>query len=116
MVEAKKKAILGQRDFTYLESAIEFQDVIEKILKSRKNQLTFRNFVKGCKSSLIYLTIFSATTLSLGIVWVYFQNVSQNEKLSSVFCILWIISLVISLVFGLLYYFKKIKIDGLIDE
>jgi len=114
--DAKKKSLLVQRDFTYLESAIEFQDTIEKILKSKKNQMTLKNLIRRCRVALISLTIASAATLLLGIVWIYFQKVAENESLSFIFGVLWTVGFSLSLIFGAIWYYKRIKIEGLVNE
>ena len=114
--DAKKKELLGQRDFTYLGSAIEFQDTLEKILKSKKNQITLKSLVKKCRSALISLTVSSAATLLIGIAWIYFQSVSANKNLSLAFGIFWALGFGLSLIFGAVYYYKRIKIEGLANE
>lgn len=114
--DGKKKELLGQRDFTYLESAIEFQDTIEKMLKSKKNQMTLKCLIKECRNALIYLTVSSATTLLLGIAWIYFQKVTASESISLAFGILWTAGFVLSLTFGGIWYYKRIKIEGLSNE
>lgn len=114
--DEKKKALLSQRDYTYLESAIEFQDVIEKMLKSKKNQMAFKKLINGCRATLISLTISSAATLLFGVVWIYVQNVAASERLSWISGAFWVLGLILSLVFGAIYYYKKIKMEELANE
>ena len=114
--DVKKKEILKQRDFTCLESAIEFQDVIEKILKSKKNQITFKSYVLACRASVIGATIASGVTILVAIAWIYFQSVVVKDGFCQVFGVLWTIGFAVSLIFLGIYYYKTIIIDGLTND
>lgn len=112
----KKEAILKQRDFSSLESAVEFQDVIEKMLKSKKNQMSLKRLIKNCRQALIGLTITSGLTLVLGVFLIYSHKVMNNNTVSLSLAIAWGICFAIVFVLGAIYYYKTIKIEGLSNE
>lgn len=112
----KKESILKQRDFSLLESAVEFQDVIEKMLKSKRNQLSLKSLIKSCRQALIALTIVSGLALVLGVFLIYVHKVMNNNVASLILTITWGACLALAFIFGGIYYYKTIKIEGLSDD
>jgi hypothetical protein len=115
-MDEKKLALLKQRDFSYLEPAVEFQDVIEKVLKSKKNQLTLKSLIKSCRVIIISLTVVNFFTVVSGIALVYVKNVSSNDGAAEKIFYIWLTLLVLSVILGIVYFIKSIKIEGLKND
>lgn len=110
--DKKKIKLLEARDFTYLEKAIEFQEAIDKIIRTKKDQLTLKKLIKWNRKSLLVLTIISFILLILGIALVYSQKVNRSENISINLLIIWTFFLVVCVIFFTIYWFLSIKIDG----
>jgi hypothetical protein len=110
----KKEQALSQRGFSYLETAIEFQDdVIEQLLRSKKNQITFKDLVKSSRTVLIFMTVLSALAIISGIVLIYTLKVLENDHLSCYVMLSYASMLCLAFISGAIFYYKRLGIEKL---
>lgn len=110
--DTTKEGLLRNYDFSSLAEAIELQDSIEKIIKSKKDQTAFKKAIKTSRTFLIATTIASAINLILGFVLVGGQAVlGFNNPLCITIFVLWAICFGLSIIFILFFYYFKVKIE-----
>lgn len=110
--EAEKQRLLAQRDFTYLESSIDFQDAQDKILDSRRNKFQLVRVFKRTRIVLISIVIFTSMQLLAGAVIFATKQIWKNDAVASGALGVWLILLVITVIAAISYAYYKIKLDG----
>lgn len=115
-VDDEKKEILKNRDFSYLDDALDFQVAIQELLESKNNTIVFKQLVKACHRSLVGITISSAVNIIIGILLIFFIKVMPYGIADKVMILLWIIAFLISIGWGLIYYIKNMRIQKLSNE
>lgn len=110
--DTSKEALLRGYDFSSLQEAIELQDSIEKIIKSKKDQTAFKKAVKKSRSFLILTTIISAVNLLLGFFLVGSQALLGLKSSLVLFVFIsWAICFLLCIIFLLCFYYFKLNIE-----
>lgn len=110
--DTTKEELLRNYDFSSLTEAIELQDSIEQVIKSKKDQTAFKQARKTSRAFLISTTITSGINMLIGFALVGAQaTLGFSSPVCVTMLVVWVSCFLLSIIFISFFYFFKIKIE-----
>jgi hypothetical protein len=108
--ENSKKIDLEKIDFTLLEPSLGFQNALNEIIISQRNHIDFKKRKSSCKIYYICQAVFGGTSLIL--LLCYYTSIHFYLMYSTCLSILYILTLVITLIFTVIAWVNKVMLDN----
>ncbi len=111
-IDGKKSDLLKEYDFSSLEEAIELQDSIEKIIKSNRDPIVLKSYIKKSRTFLIATTILSFINLLVGFILQGVQAILDfKNPITITLLVLWLVILFCTFVVMARFYYLKTRIE-----
>lgn len=110
--DSSKERLLTELDFSMLEPAIQFQDSVQNIIKSKRNQIYLKKRIIRSQVALIVTTVISFLDLLLGFAVVLCQAMLGADHIATQTVFLfWLVFLFLSLIGGMVFWCYRIALE-----
>ncbi len=113
--EERKKTLLKDEDFSLLEESIEFTELQDQIITSRRNKYDYNGTYKHTRRLLIYGMVAGFVHAVIAALFFIYQQVQYSDFWSKFFVAAWAVVFLVDIVLVVLYVKNESKMDGYID-
>jgi hypothetical protein len=113
--EERKNAMLKDQDFSLLEESIDFTELQDEIISSRRNKYDYNKTYGRTRRLLVYGMLAGTVHAVVASLFFIFEQVQHSDFWSRFFVVVWAVMLIVDIALVILYIKNESRMDGYID-